>query len=67
VSESVSVFDLIENKDTCGQRALRDELAAQDLDFRKRMDAGLAPEEMSGVKAARDAIQAASSILNKIF
>ena len=67
MSESVSVFDLIENKDTCGQRALRDELAAQDLDFRKRMDAGLPPEEMSGVKAARDAIQAASSILNKIF
>ena len=67
MSESVSVFDLIENKDTCGQRALRDELAAQDLDLRKRMDAGLTPEEMASVKAARDAIQAASSILNKIF
>lgn len=67
MSESVSVFDLIENKDACGQRALRDELAAMDLDFRKRMDAGLLPEEMTCVKAARDAVQAASSILNKIF
>ena len=67
MSESVSVFDLIENRDTCGQRALRDELAAMDLDFRKRMDAGLVPEEMTVVKAARDAVQAASSILNKIF
>ena len=67
MSESVSVFDLIENKDTCGQRALRDELAAQDLDLRKRMDAGLTPEEMTGVKAARDAVQAASAILSKLF
>ena len=67
MSESVSVFDLIESRDTSGQRALRDELAALDLDFRKRMDAGLSPDEMSAVKAAREAVQAASSILNKIF
>ena len=64
---SESVFDLIENKDTSGQRALRDELAAMDLDLRKQMDAGLIPEEMAAVKAVRDAVQAASSILNKIF
>ena len=67
MSEYVSVFDLIDSRDTSGQRALRDELAALDLDFRKRMDAGLTPDEMTLVKAARDAVQAASSILNKIF
>lgn len=64
---SDSVFDLMENKDIVGQRALKDKLAAMDLEFRKKMDAGLAPEEMTAVKAARDAVLAASAILNKIF
>ena len=67
MNEVVSVFDLMESGDISGQRAVRDELAALEHELRKTMDAGLAPDDMKPVQAARDAVQAASAILNKIF
>lgn len=67
MSDFISVLDLAESGDTARQRALKDEMAALDFDFRRRMDAGLVPEDMKTALAVREAAQAASAILNKIF
>ena len=66
MSDFVSVLDLIERDDTFQLRAIKDEMAALDLEFRKRMDAGLTPEEMRKAVAVREAAQAALSALNSI-
>ena len=67
MSDFISVLDLAESGDTARQRALKDEMAALDFDFRRRMDAGLVPEDMKTALTVREAAQAASAILNKIF
>ena len=46
MSDFISVLDLAQSGDTARQRALKDEMAALDFDFRRRMDAGLVPEDM---------------------
>ena len=66
MSDFVSVFDIMENGDANQQRAIKDEMAALDLEFRQRMDAGLTPEEMSEAVAVREAAQAALSVLNSL-
>ena len=67
MSDFVSVLDIMESGDVSQQRALKDELAALDLSLRRHMDAGLVPEEMKLVTAEREAVLAASEILNKLF
>ena len=67
MSDFVSVLDIIESGDVLQQRVLRDELAELDLAIRRRMDAGLVPDEMKLAVAERQAVQAASDILNNLF
>ena len=67
MNDFVSVLDMKEHNDTTGARALRDELAELDLALRRDMDAGLTPEEMVLAQASRQAVQAASGILTKLF
>ena len=67
MSDFVSVLDIMESGDVSQQRALKDELAALDLSLRRHMDVGLVPEEMKLVTAEREAVLAASEILNKLF
>ena len=67
MNDFVSVLDMKEHNDTAGARALRDELAELDLALRRDMDTGLTPEEMVLAQASRQAVQAASGILTKLF
>ena len=67
MSDFISLLDIIEKGDTFELRAIKDEMAALDLALRRKMDAGLVPEEMERAKAERNAVLAASSILNKIL
>ena len=67
MSDFVSLLDIIEKDDTCQLRTIKDEMAALDLALRRKMDAGLVPEDMELVAAERNAVLAASSILNKIL
>ena len=67
MSDFVSLLDIMEKGDTFQLRAIKDEMAALDLALRRKMDAGLVPEEMELARAEREAVLAASSILNKIF
>ena len=67
MSDFVSLIDIMEKGDTFQLRAIKDEMAALDLALRRKMDAGLVPEEMELATAERKAVQAAASILNKIF
>ena len=67
MSDFVSLIDIMEKGDTFQLRAIKDEMAALDLALRRKMDAGLVPEEMELARAEREAVLAASSILNKIF
>ena len=66
MSDFVSVLDLIERDDTFHLRAIKDEMAALDLEFRQRMDAGLTPEEMREAVAIREAAQTAMAVLNSL-
>ena len=67
MSDFVSLFDIIEKGDDFELRAIKDEMAALDLALRRKMDAGLVPEEMERAKAERNAVQTASKILNNLF
>ena len=66
MSDFVSVLDIIERGDTFQLRAIKDEMAALDLEFRKRMDAGLTPEEMRVAVAVRETAQTALTVLNSL-
>lgn len=67
MSDFVSVLDLAGGTDYAAQRAVKDEIATMDLSLRRTMDTGLPPEEMKQALAAREAVHAASAILDKIF
>lgn len=67
MSDFVSILDIIEKGDTFQLRAIKDEMAELDLAIRRKMDAGLTPDEMALAKAEREAVLAAASILNKIL
>ena len=67
MSDFVSVLDIIERGDTFQLRAIKDEMAALDLEFRKRMDIGLTPEEMREAVAIREAAQTAMAVLNSLY
>ena len=67
MSDFVSLLDIIEKGATSELRAIKDEMAALDLALRRKMDAGLVPEEMKLATAERNAVQAASEILNRLF
>ena len=66
MSDFVSLLDIIESGDTFQLRAIKDEMAALDLAIRRWMDIGLVPEEMKTATAERQAVQAASVILNQL-
>jgi len=63
----VSVLDTLENDPSgAGLKTIRDDLLTMDMDIRRSMDRGLAPDEMTTARTARAMIQAAESILNKL-
>lgn len=66
MSDFVSILDIIEKGDTFQLRAIKDEMAELDLAIRRLMDIGLVPEEMKKATAERQAVQAASIILNDL-
>ena len=67
MSDFVSVLDVLDESSYDAQRAIRDEVAAMDFQLRRTMDTGLSPDDMKKTLAAREAAQAASSILEKLF
>lgn len=67
MSEFVSVLDIMENAPYGAQTAVRDEIAAMDAELRRTMDKGLTPDDMKTAQAARAAVQAAATILDRIF
>lgn len=66
MSDFVSILDIIEKGDTFQLRAIKDEMATLDLAIRRWMNIGLVPEEMKKATAERQAVQAASIILNDL-
>lgn len=66
-NEFVSVAELMENPPYGAQKAVREELFTMQQTIRQHMDTGLSPDEMRVAQSARDAVQAADSILSKLF
>lgn len=63
----VSVLDMLENDPSGADlKPIREDLLNMDVDIRRSMDRGLAPDEMNTARTSRDMIQAAESILNKL-
>ena len=67
MSEFVSVLDIMENAPYGAQTAVRDEIAAMDAELRRTMDRGLTPDDMKTAQAARAAVQAASTVHDRLF
>ena len=67
MNDMISVLDVIEGASYGAQRSIRDEVFEMDASLRRTMDRGLAPDEMKIAQQARSAVQAASSILEKLF
>lgn len=67
MSDFVSVMDLLDEQSYDALRDIKDDVAGMDMDIRRAMDCGLAPDDMQKAQAARSAVQAASEILDKIF
>ena len=67
MTDMVSVLDVLDNASYGAQRAIRDEVAEMDASLRRRMDSGLSPDEMKTALAARNAVQSAAGILEKLF
>ncbi len=60
----ISVMDM--NSSGMEFRALRDEILTMHLDVKRRMDAGLTPEEMAVTQKIFAATEAAGKILEKL-
>ncbi len=60
----ISVMDM--NSNGMEFRALRDEILTMHLDVKRRMDAGLTPEEMAVTQKIFAATEAAGKILEKL-
>jgi hypothetical protein len=67
MNDFVSVLDLIKDASYGEQRKIKDEIADMEYSLRRAMDQGLSPDDMKKAQAAREAAQAASEILNKLF
>lgn len=67
MNDFISVLDIMENAPYGAQKAVRDEIADMEAGIRRTMDKGLTPDEMKTAQAARDAVQAASAILDRIL
>ncbi len=63
----VAVLDMLESDPSgAGLKPIRADLLNMDLDLRRNMDRGLAPDELNTARTSRAMIQAAESILNKL-
>ena len=67
MSDFIPVLDILENAPYGAQRAVRDEVVDIESGVRRAMDRGLTPDEMKAAQAVREASQAASAILDKLF
>ena len=67
MTEFVSVLDIMENAPYGAQTAVRDEVVTMDAELRRAMDQGLTPDDMKKARSAREAVQAASDSLDKLF
>ena len=63
----VSAADALENADYEAQRRILDELADMSIRLRREMDAGLTPEDMKRAQAEKAAVEAAQTLLEKLF
>lgn len=63
----ISVVDIMDS-DPKGSnlKPIRDDLLNMDMDIRRQMDRGLTPAEMDAAQSARQVIQAAAHILDKL-
>ena len=66
-SEFVSVIDLTENPPYGAQQAVREELFSLEQRIKAHMDTGLTQDEMTVARALRDAVYAATAILDNLF
>ncbi len=67
MSDFISSADAAQSASYADQKAIRDEVADIQHRIRCAMDAGLTTDEMKLARAAKDAADAASEILEKIF
>jgi len=61
-----SAFDLADDHSGVKARALKEELLTLDMSGKRTMDAGLTPDDMKVAQAARDAVQAASRVVEAL-
>lgn len=64
---NVSIREIMNTSDYAAQRAVREELLAMNVEIKRRMDAGVSPEEFKALQKANEAAQAAERILEKLF
>lgn len=67
MSEFVSVMDAMNSTSYNDQKLIREEVAEIDFRLRRAMDAGLSVDEMKMARAAKQAVDAANEILEKVF
>ena len=67
MTDFISAADAAASGSYYDQKAIRDEVADISFRLRREMDAGLTPEDMREHQAEKDAADAASEILSKIF
>lgn len=67
MSEFLSVFDMTGESSSEALHSIKDELFTLDHTLRRTMDSGLPPQDMEKALAAREAVQAAAAILEKLF
>ncbi|MBO5658647.1 MAG: hypothetical protein J6S08_04345 [Duodenibacillus sp.] len=67
MSEFVSAMDAMNSASYNDQKLIREEVAEIDFRLRRAMDAGLSVDEMKMARAAKQAVDAANEILEKVF
>ena len=67
MSEFVSAMDAMNSASYNDQKLIREEVAEIDFRLRRAMDAGLSGDEMKMARAAKQAVDAANEILEKVF
>lgn len=67
MNEFITTAQAAESGSASEQKAIRDEIAEAQFRVRREMDAGLTPEAMKGAQGAKEALDAAEELINKIF
>ncbi len=67
MNDTLSLLDLLDNPSPAGRAALLDALVDLAAGLKRRMDAGLPPEEMTVARPLYEAAQAARGIADKLL